>query len=834
MKISLNIAQNYSNVDLAPTGAENLIQKISSQLGEIESTQTFGPRYDGVLVAKVLKCEKHKNADKLSVCHADTGKSKVQVVCGAPNVREGMLAAWIPPGKIVPATYGKDPFTLEAREIRGIMSQGMLASPSELDISDDHEGILEIKPEDVGKALAKPGVAFSKLYGLDDVVVEIENKMFTHRPDCFGILGVARELAGIQRQAFKSPEWYLNEALFDLSDELVLDVQNKLPKLVPRFMAAVMTNIQVGSSPIWLQAALRRLGVKPINNIVDLTNFYMHLTGQPLHAYDYDKLLKVSSKPTASLETRRSKKGDRLKLLGGKEITFDDDSVVLITSGDVPVGIGGVMGGADTEVDESTKTIVLECASFDLYSVRRTSMKYGLFTDAVTRFSKGQSPLQNDRVLAQIIKDIQGLGGKLASKVVDDVHVDPEVLKSDSVHEPVQVSAEFINARLGLSLSALDIAKLLQNVEFAAEVTRGDVLIIKPPFWRTDIAIAEDVVEEVGRLTGYDNLPLELPRRTSEPARISELLGLKRNLASELSALGANEVLTYSFVHERLLEAAGQDAALAYKINNALSPDLQYYRLSLTPSLLEKVHPNIKAGFDSFALFELGKVHGKSELEEAGLPKELDRLSLVYTDKKRRQSAAYYKAQGLAKAVLGPRFTDIRLIPLRENKIKDHQMFNAMLAPFDPGRSALIFADDKLAGVVGEFKASVTRNFKLPSQTAGFELFLNPLAGQKAARYQPLSRYPSVTQDITLRTNYALAHSKIDEALQASLGKNSPPDVVISTNCVDIFSGDNSSKNTTFRITAFSYGRTLTTEVVNTLLDKVAADVKKSIKATRV
>ena len=251
MKVSLNEVKRFVAVDIS---VDELVQKIGAQLGAVETVEHTGTKYDGVIVARVVSCEKHPNADKLSVCWVDDNgvtenvdrntEGYVQVVCGAPNVREGLLVAWLPPGSTVPTTYDKEPFVLGARELRGVVSNGMLASPHELGINDDHSGILEIE-EDVA-----PGAAFKALYGLDDVVIEIENKMFTHRPDCFGVLGVAREIAGIQGQQFVSPDWYMKPPKFDDAGELVVEVDNQLPELVPRFMAVTMQNVTIAPSPI--------------------------------------------------------------------------------------------------------------------------------------------------------------------------------------------------------------------------------------------------------------------------------------------------------------------------------------------------------------------------------------------------------------------------------------------------------------------------------------------------------------------------------------------------------------------------------------------------------
>ncbi len=823
MKISIDslrlINHHYKTTgEIMPDGINKLVEKIGAQLGAVEGVENIGAKYKGIVVAKVVSCAKHPNADKLSLCKIDDGgavkKIKrdkdglVQVVCGAPNVREGLLVAWIPPGVAVPSSAGKEPFVLEAREIRGEVSNGMLASAHELAISDDHSGSVEI---DIAVyTTAKPGDDFAKVVNLDDCVIDIENKMFTHRPDCFGFLGVSRELAGIQHKEFESPKWYAQNPNFPKpSSSIKFAVKNKVPKLVPRFTAIAMADVQVGPSPLWLQIELSKVGARSINNIVDYTNYFMLLTGQPLHAYDAEKL------PAPSLETRMSKKGEKLRLLGGKEVVLEDNTTILITSGDKAVGIGGVMGGADTEVDESTRNIVLECANFDMYSIRRTSMKYGLFSDAVTRFNKGQSPLQNLAVLARIVDEIsKHAGGKVASKVFDDNHA--------SKKQPmVRVSTKFVNERLALELLPDDMQKLLTNVEFGVERTDNkDELKVTPPFWRTDIEIPEDIVEEIGRLYGYDHLPLELPNRSIKPTKQDSQLKRKQMIREALASAGANETLTYSFVHGDLLKSVGQDAKNSFKLNNALSPDLQYYRQSLTPSLLDKVHGNIKAGFENFALFEINKTHIKGQLDknEPKLPREFENLVLVVvaSGKSKIEGAAYFHARRYLDEVasaLGQTF--------RYEKLSEAPTYPAA-APFDPKRSARVYLGDKILGLVGEYKASVQKQLKLPDYCAGFEIGIGgDELLQAGGAYTPLSRYPSVQQDISLKVPAKLAYGQVFEFLQSNL--TVPTDSKTSLEPIDIYQGkDKKNLNMTFRLTIASYEKTMTDKEVNKILDDLA------------
>lgn len=835
MKIGINslrlINHHYKTTgEIMPEGIDALVDKIGAQLGAVESVTHIGKKYEGIVVAKVVSCVKHPNADKLSLCKIDDGgvvkkvnrdkDGLVQVVCGAPNVREALHVAWIPPGVAVPSSVGKELFVLEAREIRGQVSNGMLASASELAISDDHSGIVELDDA------IKPGSDFARALNLDEYVIDIENKMFTHRPDCFGFLGIARELAGIQHMAFKSPKWYeLNPKLPKVEGAPIkFKVMNRAHKLVPRFTAIAMSDVKVGPSPLWLQIELSKVGSRSINNIVDYTNYFMLLTGQPLHAYDADKL------PAPSLETRMSKKSEKLKLLNGKEITFEDDSSVLITSGDRAVGIGGVMGGADTEVDMNTKNIVIECANFDMYSIRRTSMRYGLFTDAVTRFNKGQSPHQNLAVLAKIVDEIrQNASGKVASAPTDDNHASKKL-------PMVRVSTKFVNERLGLELLPDEVQKLLTNVEFKVERTDNkDELKVTAPFWRTDIEIPEDIVEEVGRLYGYDQVPLELPSRSILPSETSQKLALKSKLRDKLAAAGANEVLTYSFVHGDLLRKVGQDTKDSYELSNALSPDLQYYRQSLTPSLLDKVHMNIKAGHDQFALFEINKTHikGQNDNTDKDLPREFENLALVVAASSKVKTiakdsgAAYFQARRYLDEVasaLGLTF--------RYEKLSEAPTYPAA-APFDYKRSARVYLGDKILGLVGEYKTSVQKQLKLPDYCAGFEIsigseeLLNP-----GSTYTPLSRYPSVQQDISLKVPAKQSYGEVYDFLQANLSV--PTDSKTSLDPIDIYQGkDTKHTNMTFRLTIASYEKTLTDPEVNKILDDLATKAHDNLGIER-
>lgn len=826
MRVSLNEIKQYIDFELPPVG--ELVKRINEQLGGVENVIDFGDIYKDAVIVKVVSCDKHPNADKLHVCLVDdAGAVKdvergddglVKVVCGAPNVHAGMLAVWLPPKSVVPSTYHDDePFILGARELRGEMSNGMLASPKELGLGDSHDGILEIdasewKPNNVE---IKPGASFAAAYGLDDQIIDIENKMFTHRPDLFGQLGVAREIAGISGHAFASPEWYKAFPKFNGGSGLELTVTNDASEKVPRFMAVAIKDVTVRPSPIWLQAELVRLGGKPINNIVDVTNYIMLLTAQPTHAYDYDKLR------GHKLGARLASKGEEAELLNGKTYELTEDDIVIV-DGEGIVGLGGIMGGGNSEVSNETKNVVLEVANFDMYTIRKSSMRHGLFTDAVTRFNKGQSPLQNPYVLGLLMKSVLDVaGGTLASDIAD-------IRGEFTDEQEVKTTADFINSRLGLSLDAQEIETLLTNVEFSVETSADHSF--KAPFWRTDIELPEDIVEEVGRLYGFDKLPRELPRRSIAPSSRTPLLETKRSVRHILKQSGANEVLTYSFVHEKLLKNAEQNAEHAFVLSNALSPDLQYYRLSLTPSLLDKIHMNLKAGYERFALFELGKTHYKGEMDpnEPDVPNEDNQVSLViaYADKKAPEGAAYFHAKRYLEQIVN--LNDYELVPLKGFDLKTDEWGAQLTSAYEPSRSAVVVKDKQIWGVVGEFKSTVKRAFKLPAFAAGFEVHMDIVSVDMTA-YEPLSRFPSVTQDISIRVKNETTFEQVQSAVRSAV-ESLDSDYKVKYEPTVVYRPESGNETTTtFRLTVTSHEGTLSDKDVRPIVDAVEAVVKDKL-----
>ena len=835
MKVSLNLIKQLINFELPPV--DELVARVNQQLGGVEAVINLNAKYGGARIVRVVECAKHPDADRLSVTKIDDGgavadvprdeNGLAQVVCGAPNVHADMWAIWLPPKSTVPASFDDDePFVLDARPLRGVLSQGMLAAADELDIGTDHEGIIEIREQDVPAGVElTAGARFAETFGLDDYVLDIENKMFTHRPDCFGQLGVAREIAGIFHQQFTSPDWYKSEQKFAEAEGLELTVTNDAPELVPRFMAVAFRDVTVQPSPLWLQCQLVAMGGKPINNIVDATNYMMLMTAQPTHAYDYDKLR------GSTLGARLARDGEKVSLLNGKEYELTTDDIV-IADGESVIGLAGIMGGADTEVSDGTKNIVLECANFDMYALRRTAMRHGIFTDALTRFNKGQSPLQNAAVLKQLMGMV---GGVQASEVFDLKQFSDELDDYfDGKYTPanIDIDSKFINERLGLGLSGDDICNLLNNVEIKSHGPEEelDYVCIQSPFWRTDLELPEDIVEEVGRLYGFDKLPRQLPMRSIKSTAKNLRRELKNAVRQSLLRAGANEVLTYSFVHERVLKNAEQDISQAYKLSNALGPDLQYYRLTVLPSLLDKVHANIKAGHDEFALFEMGKGHIKMHgLGEDSLPEASQFIDIVYAAKKPGAGAPFYTIRRLVEQLAHDLGAELVFKPVEQ------ELNFPVTAPFEQSRSALVeTTDGQLIGIVGELKQSVIKNFKLPAYVAAASLDtagLEAVYANHVSNYQPLSRYPSTSRDLSLKVPAQVNYASVYGCVKDVIDSHQDLQIVITPISIYQPEDDNSTKTITFNIKFTSLERTLTDKDIAPIINEIVMTTATNLGA---
>ncbi|MCL2280722.1 phenylalanine--tRNA ligase subunit beta [Candidatus Saccharibacteria bacterium] len=816
MIISLNWLKKYVDINI-PTN--ELVELIGARLVEVEEAIDLAPKYEGAVVVKVVSAEKIEGSDHLSLCYVDDGDvvknverqkdGTVQVVCGSPNIRGGVQAVWLPPGAIVPETYGKDDqVRMEARKLRGIVSNGMLAGPDELDLGEKTDDVVYIDPSD-----AKPGDDFAEKFDLNDILLDIENKSLTHRPDCFGVIGFAREVAGILGQPagdfLLHPDKNNSFKELKFADDVKLKVTIDDPKLCPRYQAVVLDgfNDKPAKYLSEMDVLLAKSGMRSINPIVDVTNYLMLLSGQPLHAFDYDKLLSVGREKEAHIVIRAGKKGEKLELLDGKVATLDPGDII-ITSNDVPIALAGAMGGKNTDIDENTKRIVIESATFNLFNLRGTQFRHGIFSEAITRFTKGQPAGLTDPIIHEAIRILTtDHGMKAISQIVDAY---PKPVKT----VVVQITTEQVNNLLGSEFTMDDIIMTLENVGFKAKLD-GDVINVTAPWWRTDIHIPEDIIEEIGRLNGFDDIPAVLPTRVFAPPTPDNLGDLKSKIRQILGEDLANEVLTYSFVSERLLTNVGQDPKNSYKIINSISPELQYVRQQLTPSLLEKVYDNQKDGFSDLVLFEMNQVYLKDQgLTNEKVPKQFDNLALVVT-------GDYYQAKTLL-----DRLSDKLKLNFEYKIVKPTRDENY----FEPKRSAGIWLGDTQIGIIGEIKSSVKKLIKLDGEISAFELTLTPLVEtvDKVAM-QKQSQFPKVNRDMTFAVGEDIEYAKLENLIRESLIEQK---LWFQLSPVSIFQKEGSKfKNISFKLTFADYEKTLTSDEIAIIIDQITNNAAKQLNA---
>lgn len=798
-----------------------LSKLIGARLVEIEGVENLGEKYEDIIIAKVISAEKVENSDHLNLCKIDDGGARkdierdengfVQVVCGAPNVRAGIFVAWLPPESIVPETFGGENFKLGARKLMGNMSNGMIASLRELGLGDEHDGILEVSPEVFENGI-QAGDSFAEKFELNDFLLEVENKSLTHRPDCFGIVGFAREVAGILGEEFIEPE-FIKGLNFEGVEDRKIDIEIQNPKICERYTAAIfdVSNILKNPNLTIEKTYILRSGMRPIDEITDLANKIMFETAQPLHTFDLEKLEKLNGSSDIKIVVRNAFEGEELELLDGKKIKMNEKDIVIATgeSGKNAIALAGAMGGISTAIDENTSKILVESATFNLYNLRNTQMRHGIFSEAITRFTKGIPQMLSRKVLDLFAEDILAMGGKSLSLVADSDNNYREQLK-------ISVSNDEINQVLGTNFSNDQIHRTLENVGILTENENSETFLI--PFWRNDLHIKEDLIEEVGRLNGYDNIALQLPTRTFKAVKKAKIDLLQSEIREILTAGGANEILTYSFIHGDLLEKVDQDSQNSYKIVNSISPDLQYYRQTLTPSLLSKVSQNIRAGFGEFAIFEMNKITEKSlGLNEENVPIEQKKLAFVYVNNKGEN--AFYQAKNYVDFLCKKLGVEVEFSKFNLEK-------SSLSTEFESKRSAVIEIQNNgkkiTLGVIGEFKKSVQKSLKLPEATSGFELDLNILLENLAGsnvKIKNFSKFQSVERDISINVDEKREFSEIFNIFENISDKFE--NVEIEVLPIDIFKNNDRTKNISIRFKIIPFEKTLTGEEIHEIVQKI-------------
>jgi len=696
---------------------QQLGEILSMQIAEVEEIFKLSQGLEKVIVAEIIKIKPHPRADKLQIVVVNNGKAKQEIVCGASNIKDGQKVPLALSGAVLPAKKGAgrpNGMEIKSAVIRGIKSNGMLCSEDELGLGSDKEGIL-ILPSNL-----KSGQSLIKALKLDDTILDVENKSLTHRPDLFNHIGFAREIGVVLNIKPKIKDLKLKSS----SNKSPIQIKVEDKKLCPRYMAVVMDDIKTAPSPDWLQTRLRNLGMKPINNVVDITNYILTEIGQPLHAFDADKI------EENKIIIRRAKANEKLLALDGQEYKLSNDNLVIADS-KKPVALAGIIGGELSGITDSTKRIVIESANFDSANIRRSAWNLALRTEAVVRFEKGLPMVFPELGLARAIELIQDLAkGKVISKIYDE--------KSNEVNKALKQKKEIIfdpaKARIfiGADIKDQQIIKILKGLGAQVKI-KGKKLSVILPAHRPDLNIFEDLVEEVVRIYGAEKItPLPILAEL-QPVEQTKEYHLNNRLKNILIGLGFDEVYNYAFADEKAIKYFGKKENYR-EVTNPLNEEQQYLRQSLIPGLVENSIKNSQ-NYSEFKIFEVGRVFNPQEKTKvAGLIFEKE------TKKKIDQGDVYAKSCEnkcfIAKSIVEQILQTI--IGGRANQIEKQIRENIDYQPKALNKIIVLF-NKKEIGFVGE----------KDSQTGYFELDFNELSKLVGVReFSRSSSYPLVKRDL--------------------------------------------------------------------------------------
>ncbi|MFZ0131534.1 MAG: phenylalanine--tRNA ligase subunit beta, partial [Desulfobacterales bacterium] len=671
MRVSLSWLKEYVAIDMP---VERLVDALTMAGLEVDTVADRYAYLDRVVVGRIRDVSPHPRADMLKLCNVDIGSGGVAVVCGAPNARTGLLVAVARPGAVLP-----DGTVMQKSVIRGTASEGMICSEKELGLGSEAGGVMEL---DSGLT---PGRTLKSALDLADTVIDID--LTPNRPDCLSLLGIAREIAGIQKTQLRYPDCRLPDT-GNAVDELT-SVTIEAPALCPRYSARLLTGVTVGPSPFWLQDRLLSIGLRPINNIVDVTNFVLMELGQPLHAFDFDRLAgrRIVVRPAAA--------GEVFTTLDQKERQLSPE-MLLICDAEKPVAIGGVMGGLNSEIEPSTTRVLIESAYFSPAGIRRTAKQLGLSTEASFRFERGVDPHQTVAALnraARLMADISGAG--LVDGLIDE-HPHPQDIPS------VRLGVVETNRLLGTDFSAPRIAALLQSIEFEVKPSTGDHFTVIPPSFRVDVGRPEDLIEEVARLAGYDNI---LPTYPAVPVKGRPLLkkrAVRNHIKKALAGRGFNEIITYSFIDaadgDRLGLKKDDFRRDTVAILNPLSEEQAVMRTSLVPGLLHTLQLNLTRQEKNLRLFEIGKTFFAGKADD--LPDEIEMIAGIWSGS--RITPSWHAGEAAAD------FFDVKGVVESLFQQLDIQKVVFTAVPDDdcaytrPGFSASILVQGKEIGFLGE------------------------------------------------------------------------------------------------------------------------------------
>ena len=803
MKVSLSWLQDYVNIDV---DVVKLAEALTMAGLEVDALVDRYAYLDHVVVGRIVEVVPHPQGNTLSVCRVDMGTGIKPVVCGATNIKEGDLVPIALPGAQLPSGA-----TIEAGRIRGQASEGMLCSEAELALGMDSSGIL-LLPD-----TAKPGPGVAVALGLSDTVIEFD--LTPNRSDCFCIIGIAREVAAILKTPLKYPRVKLPPG--ETPIEELSSVTVEAPDHCPRYAARVVTNVTVGPSPFWLQDRLHSVGLRAINNVVDVTNFVLMEMGQPLHAFDFDRLAEHR------IVVRTAQEGQTFTTLDGTERTLGSD-MLMICDGKRPVALAGIMGGLESEIEDQTTQVLIESAYFDPITTRRTAKRLGLNTESSHRFERGVDPVGVRRALdraAQLMVELAG--GKLAEGVID-------VYPRPFPETVINLSVKRTNRLLGTRLSQDEVGAYLKSVELDVEPLDEDRLRVVPPTFRVDITRPEDLMEEVARLMGYDQIPTTHPVSHVVARKPDKKVQVRDRLWQLLVGCGFSEIVTYSFIGKDACDHLllhGQDARRRMvSILNPLTEEQAVMRASLLPGLLATMYRNSKQRNENLKIFEHGKVFLYPPAADPDqLPQEIEMISGLWTGVRqvrtwhfKESKVDFYDIKGVVEAVCaGLNITGVRFTPLTGTDF-----------PYlRPGYAAQIQAGNERLGAVGELSGEVLKNFGLKQVAYCFDIDFDRLVDHvsEEKRAKTLSRFPATTRDMALILSNTVEAQALLDFIEG-MGQV----LVEGVEIFDIYMGSpipEGRKSIGLRLTYQSSERSLTDSEVNEIHDTITREVLKKFDA---
>jgi phenylalanyl-tRNA synthetase beta chain len=794
MKVSLNWLRDYVEIRM---GLKELINLLTMSGLEVEEATSMGEGFEKVVVVEIQSIRKHPNADRLSLVEAKTNQETFSIVCGATNIREGQKVPLALVGARLP-----NGIEIKRSKIRGVTSEGMLCSEIELALGQEASGIMILPPH------VPLGVDLGEAMGSKDTILDIS--ITPNRPDCLCVIGVAREIAALTHQKVKVPLLSLydrGEEIHQKTSVMILDQD-----LCPRYVARMIENVKIGPSPHWMSNRLEKVGIRSINNVVDVTNYVMMECGQPLHAFDFELLEK------GRIVVRRAKEGEEFVTLDGVKRTLDGE-MLMICDGVKPVAIAGVMGGLNSEIKEDTRRVLLESAYFNPEGNRRTSKRLGLETEAAYRFGRGidyGGCLSAANRATQLIQELTG--GKVVEGVVD---VYPTPIKPS----PIRLSVRKIHQVLGTEVSAEQVGNYLEDLELEVQGEDEDVLVVTPPSFRGDLEREIDLIEEVARLDGYERIPITIPKGSPSSEERSKEFIAERKVIDTLINHGYHEVVTYSFTSPASWDTIGlppDDPRRKHlRILNPLTEDFSVMRTTLIPGLLETAQYNISRKNSNLKFFELKKVFIPQERER--LPEEIKFLVGLAMGFDRDPHWAFsprpvdfYDIKGCVEDLLDA----LQIKRAKFNKAED-------IPYLHPGKASKVVLDQEVLGVIGEVHPQVLGHYEIHGKAYLFEMDFSKMvkwAGEER-RFQSLPKFPVVYRDLSVVVDRALEAEKVMEAIRAF-----QQPFVEEITLFDIYQGPpipEGGKGISYRIRYQANDRTLTDEEVNQYHEKILTRLRE-------